>query len=125
MTDFDDIFADAAEAVDEAFSEAIGIFPMRDLEADPGRPDLKIEAELRIGEIKEESLGGPNARGWKSRIAKGKAELTITRSSYAGPELVKDDKIRALDRPSKPWFLIDDVNRDHPTRIIIQLSETQ
>lgn len=108
-------------AVDGKFAETVRLSPMSGGARDQQRPQIEIEAVLRTGAEKSNSVDIANPAAWLSKIAAGKALLYIDRTRY--PEIVvrKQDAVRALARHGQPVFevsLIDD--RNH-ARLIVEL----
>lgn len=108
-------------AVDGKFAETIRLSPMNGGARDQRRPQIEIEAVLRTGAEKSNSVDTANPAAWQSKIAAGKALLYIDRTRYPYVVVRKQDAVRALARPGQPVFevlLVDD--RNH-TRLIVEL----
>jgi hypothetical protein len=57
------------------------------------------------------------------RIAAGEAEAHLDRATYAGPEIRKGDKLRAVERPGTPFFEVLRVADRGHGRLVLHLGE--
>ena len=110
-------------AVDNQFAETVEIHFLKGGVVDPGRAGTTITAVLRTGDSKVSNLRGGTSRNWKSRVAASGGRLSIDRAIYSGPVPVKGDKVRAMDRPGKPWFEVLEVDDRSHTRLVLVLGD--
>lgn len=108
---------------DYVFAEKVQLKFLKNGKVDPAREAVEIEAILRVGQGESTNLTGGVARNWHARIKAGKAQLHIDRATYEGPELLKEDKVRAITRPGSPWFQVLEVDDRSHTRLVLQLGE--
>lgn len=110
-------------SVDRVFAEGVRLSFMKDGQPDPDRSMVEIEAPLRTGGGQETSVTGGLSQGWRGMIVAGKVELHIDMRAY--PDLVvrEGDKVRANDRPGKPWFEVLAIDDRDFTRVVLQLGE--
>ena len=108
-------------AVDGKFAETIRLSPMSGGTKDQQRPQLEIEAVLRTGGEKSNSVDPANPAAWQSKIAAGKALLYIDRTRYPDIAIRKQDAVRALARPGQPVFEVSLVDDRNHTRLIVEL----
>lgn len=120
---FHDLRDKVLAGVDHAFAEPIRISFMKNGSADPVRPQIVIEAVLRVGEGKSTNIGIVMGGGWRTRIVADKAQLHIDRSSYSGPQPRQGDRIRAISRHGEPLFEVADVDDRSHTRLVLNLTE--
>lgn len=118
-----DIRSKVLAAVDKAFAEPVRFSFMREGQVDPSRAPIEIKAPLRVGGGKETNIAGGFAQDWRSRLAAGKAELSIDADAYTGPAIKKGDKVRALSRRSQPWFEVLRVDDRGENRLVLELGE--
>jgi hypothetical protein len=110
-------------AVDEEMAEPVRLSFLKNGVVDPARPLIEIEAILRVGGGKETMVAGGRDRGWRSRIAAQKAELSIDRAKYPTIAAKQGDRVRALSRPGEPWFEVLAIDDRGMTRLVLQLGE--
>jgi len=108
-------------AVDGKFAETIRVSPMSGGARDQQRPQFEIEAVLRTGAEKSNSVDPANPAAWQSKIASGKALLYIDRTRYPDITFRKQDAVRALARPGQPVFEVSLVDDRNHTRLIVEL----
>jgi hypothetical protein len=108
-------------AVDRVMAEDIALYFMRNGVTDPERANITIHAVLRVG------TGGnavdTRSRNWAQRIAAGKAQMHVDRVAH--PDLIvrKGDRIRATERPGRPFFeVLRPDDRAHG-RLVLELGE--
>lgn len=111
------------ESVDDVFAEPIRMSFMAGGKLDPSRPQIEIEAVLRVGSNKTTNESSTSSRVWRSRIAAGKAELHIDRASYSVGKVVVGDRCRALSREGEPLFQVESVDDRAWPRLILHLGE--
>lgn len=110
--------------VDLKMAELVKLSFLKEGEPDAARPAVEISAVLRVGGGKESSMAPGTSRAWRSKLAAGKAELHIDRSTYAGPALQSGDRVKALSRRGQPWFEVLRVDDRGDTRLVLELGET-
>lgn len=112
------------KVVDREMAETVELKFLIDQVVDPAREATEIQCILRSKEEERAGVTGGNAKSWKRDAAATPSQLHIDYSVLATIDLRKGDKVRAADRPGRPWFdvlSIDD--RAHP-RAIVTLGET-
>lgn len=111
------------KVVDEKFAEPVLISFLKDGTVDPARPQIEIEAVLRVGGGKETAAEGGRSSDWRSRIQAQRAELSIDRAKY--PDIVarRGDKVRALAMAGEPWFEVLAVDDRVLARLVLQMGE--
>jgi hypothetical protein len=107
--------------VDGKFAETIRLSPMSGGQRDQQRPQREIEAVLRTGAEKSNSVDTANPAAWQVKIAAGKAMLYIDRTRYPDIVLKKQDAVRALTRHGQPVFEVSLVDDRNHTRLIVEL----
>ncbi|HEV7436974.1 MAG TPA: hypothetical protein VGO22_19230, partial [Pseudorhizobium sp.] len=95
---FHEIRDRAMAAVDNVFGEPVRLSPMVEGRRDPDRPQVEVEAVLRVGGGQETNANGGYGQSWRTQIAAGRAELHINRAAYTGPRIISGDKVRAIAR---------------------------
>ncbi|NTG74484.1 hypothetical protein G6M02_14250 [Agrobacterium rhizogenes] len=108
-------------AVDGRFAETIRLSPMSGGAKDQHRPQLEIEAVLRTGAEKSNSVDIANPAAWQSKIAAGKALLYIDRNRYPDIVVRKQDAVRAVARHGQPVFEVSLADDRNHTRLIVEL----
>lgn len=109
--------------VDRVFAEPVRLKFNVNKRADPARPEVQIEAILRVGEGRETNAAGGHARSWRSRITAQRGELHIDRTAYPDVAVMTGDEVQALARPGQPWFEVLAVDDRGMTRLVLQLGE--
>ena len=108
--------------VDRRFAEPVLLSFMKKARVDPDRAEMQIEAILRVGGGKHSLTSGAGDT-WRTRIAPGKAELHVDRSTYAGPAFSTGDRIRAIARAGTPWFEVLGIDDRGEARLVLELGE--
>lgn len=109
----------AVAAVDATLAEAVDLFFLSGGASDPARDNMTARAVLRVGSRDAVAPKG----AWGSRIAAGQAEAHIDRAAYDGPVIRKGDKLRAVERPGKPFFEVLRVADRGRGRLVLHLGE--
>jgi hypothetical protein len=107
-------------AVLGSFSENVRLSFFKSAMPDPTRAAVEVRALLHVGGDDSPSSGSD---GMRTRLVAGKAELFLDRSTYTGPTLRKDDKVRALDRTGQPWFMVASVSDRYTNLMVLSLYE--
>lgn len=110
--------------VDRVFAEPVRFSPMAAGKADPTRPQVVIEAVLRVSSGSAASVSGGRDRAWLSEINGQKAELHVDRAQYPDLNARPGDKIRALSRPGEPLFSVIAADDRGASRLAIVLGES-
>lgn len=93
--------------------------------SDPSRPEMEIEAILRVGGGKETAASGNRTdAAWRTRIAAQRAELHIDRAAWPDITAKVGDEVCALSRIGQPWFEVLAVDDRGMTRLVLQLGES-
>lgn len=120
---YQDLRDRVAAAVDKRFAEPVRLSPMAGGRLDSDRPQIVIEAPLRVGEGKETNAGGGSTSSWRSRLSAGRGELHIDRTKYPTLRIVPGDKVRAIARAGEPLFEVLTVDDRSHTRFVLELGE--
>lgn len=123
MSPFQAIQQQAISAVDAVMAEAVLVYPLSKGMADTTRAHTELRCVLRVGNVRDQNVAGDLGKAWSQRIALGKAEAHIDQSAYAGLDIRKGDKLRAVDRPGQPWFEVLTVNERAQGRTVLALGE--
>jgi hypothetical protein len=118
---FHDVRDAVVSAVDGRFAETVRMSPMSGGAKDQHRRQLEIEAVLRTGAEKSNSVDIANPAAWQSKIAAGKALLYIDRTRYPDIVVRKLDAVRAVARHGQPVFEVSLVDDRNNTRLIVEL----
>lgn len=110
-------------AVDRVFAEPVKISFIKAGAVDPDREAVEIEAPLRVGGGKETNADGGIGRNWRTKLAAGRGELHIDRTTYTGPSVRSGDAVQALTRPGMPWFEVLRVDDRGDARLVLELGE--
>ena len=103
-------------------SEPVGSFFLNKGKADSTRVNGTLRGILVVGTGAQDSAAG-RVQSWGSRIASGKAQLHIARATYTGPAFQEGDKVRAINRPGRPFFEVSHVDDRDATRLVLHLTE--
>ena len=122
MAVFQSIRDEAIRAVDAVMSERIMHFPLRQQQPDPHRSKREIHAVLRVGGLRDKPAEG--GKSWMARIAQGRAECHIDRSTQPNIDIRQGDRIRAVERVGQPIFDVLQVQERHHGRIVVGLGES-
>lgn len=127
MANWRELEAKVDQTTNRLFAERVKLSFMKNAVVDPDRPAVEINAILQCGGDDSFTIG----TGFRTRLAAGKAELVIDRSSYLffpplGPPMPmpkKDDKVRALDRAGQPWFAVATVSDRYSNLLVLSLNQ--
>lgn len=119
MASWRELEAKVDQTTARLFGERVRLSFLKNGVADPDRPLVDISAILHTGGDDSFAVG----TGFRSRLAAGKAELVIDRSSYAGPTVKTKDKVRALDRAGQPWFEVSAVSDRYSNLLVLSLNQ--
>ena len=107
--------------IGRAFGESVRLSFLKDGAVDPERPMTEVVAVLHTGG--DDSIPIGPGGSYRSRISAGQAEVLIDRSTYTGSMPRQGDKVRANDRPGKPWFEVAAVSDRYSNLIVLTLGE--
>ena len=119
MANWRELEAKVDRTTGKLFGEAVRLSFLKNGAADPDRPLVDITTILHCGGDDSFSVG----TGFRTRLAAGKAELVIDRSTYTGSMPRKDDKVRALDRSGQPWFAVATVSDRYSNLLVLSLNQ--
>lgn len=111
--------------VDRVHAEPVLLKFNKDGVSDPSRPEIEIEAVLRVDGGKETAVSGNRVdAAWRTRINAQRAALHIDPAAWPGVTAMIGDEVRALARPGQPWFEVLGVDDRSMTRVVLHLGES-
>lgn len=110
-------------AVDRALAEPVRLSPMRDGAADSERPQIVIDAVLRVSPGTDATVSGGRDRNWRSQYHAQPSALHIDRAVYPDIDIRDGDKVRALARPGEPVFVVASVDDRSAHRLVVNFGE--
>ena len=85
----------ALSAVDRVFAETVLLLFLKDGRDDPEREDVEVQAPLRVGNDSNADAGRAG-NSWHTRLAVGRAQLSLRRATYDGPIIRRGDRASAM-----------------------------
>ncbi len=102
VSPFERLARAARSTVERVHGEEIRISFMLDGKADPDRPRVTVRAVLSTSDADLVQFRTSLNSDRRTEFAACAAVLVLERSTYDGPDVVKGDRVRAIDRPGEP-----------------------
>lgn len=117
MANWRELEAKVDQTTARLFGERVRLSFLKNGVVDPGRESVDINAILHCGGDDSYQVGA----SYRTRLAGGKAELVIDRSTYTGPMPRKSDKVRAYERGASVWFEVLTVSDRYSNLLVLSL----
>lgn len=105
-----------------AFGEEVLISFQKNGVPDPDREAVTVIAILYAQPAEADVIGSGQSSAARSRLALGRARLTLHRASYTGPLPRAGDRVRASARDGQPWFEVALVSDRMSNLIMLDLA---